>query len=345
MTTAARSQYPETTDRQIRCCGYELNINEMRRISIRIVLVPLLIVISASANAYNAVPEVEDSVTVSTERLADIIVDEGMKLIGTPYRYGGNGPKAYDCTGFTKHLYKRFGYDLERSSSGQARQGREVSGSWSNFQKGDLVVFAARRNTSRVGHIGIFIELDSTGRDFTFIHAAVKGGVRISHISEEYYASRFLGARRILPDFVSRKDDLAVEDLPENIVLDVKDTLRLKDVDKRILLMADGRWMIIGDDGTLKSPKDTANIVLSSSGTWSAVKNVTHRIPSKTDPSRQALSADDVSAEDVMYHTIKSGDTLSSIASRYKTSVSALCRLNGITVKTTLRVGKRIRVK
>lgn len=308
-------------------------------------LVAIAVMISVAANAHNVMSEVEDSITVSTEKLADILVEEGMKMIGTPYRYGGSGPRAFDCTGFTKYLYKKFGYDLERSSVGQSKQGREVSGSWSNFQKGDLVVFAARRNASRVGHIGIFIELDSSGRDFTFIHAAVKGGIQISHITEKYYSSRFLGARRILPDFVSHKDEKVMEALPENTVIDVRDTLRLQEGDMRVLLMADGRWMVIGDDGSLNVPKDTASIVLSPSGTWSAIKHVSHRIPSRTDPPRQALVENDTPAPEAKYHTIKSGDTLSSIALRYRTSVSALCRLNGMSVKTTLRIGKRIRVK
>ncbi len=45
------------------------------------------------------------------------------------------------------------------------------------------------------------------------------------------------------------------------------------------------------------------------------------------------------------YHTIKSGDTLYAIALRYKTTVSIITRLNGISAKKTLKVGSRIRVK
>ncbi len=46
------------------------------------------------------------------------------------------------------------------------------------------------------------------------------------------------------------------------------------------------------------------------------------------------------------YHTIRNGDTLSGIAKKYHTTVSRICQLNsGLTPSSTLRVGKRIRVR
>ncbi len=45
------------------------------------------------------------------------------------------------------------------------------------------------------------------------------------------------------------------------------------------------------------------------------------------------------------YYTIRSGDTLGKIAIRYHTTVKALCRLNGISENTILRIGRTIRVK
>lgn len=45
------------------------------------------------------------------------------------------------------------------------------------------------------------------------------------------------------------------------------------------------------------------------------------------------------------YHTIKNGETLSSIAKKYGTSIKALCRLNNITQNTIIRAGKKIRVR
>lgn len=43
------------------------------------------------------------------------------------------------------------------------------------------------------------------------------------------------------------------------------------------------------------------------------------------------------------YYTIRKGDTLGKIAKRNGVSISRLCKLNGITRKTTLRIGRRLR--
>jgi murein DD-endopeptidase MepM/ murein hydrolase activator NlpD len=45
----------------------------------------------------------------------------------------------------------------------------------------------------------------------------------------------------------------------------------------------------------------------------------------------------------VKYHSVRRGETLSAIARRYGTSVSSLCRLNGIRTSTTLRIGQKLR--
>ncbi len=49
------------------------------------------------------------------------------------------------------------------------------------------------------------------------------------------------------------------------------------------------------------------------------------------------------SGDQLVYHRVKSGDTLGKIARIYGTSVSELCRLNGIKPTTVLRVGQSIR--
>lgn len=120
-----------------------------------------------------------------------------------------------------------------------------MEGSLSNLQKGDIVVFGARRSSGRVGHVGIFIEMDKSGQDFTFIHAATKGGVTISHLKEPYYSARFMGARRIIPDFIARSKEGNADyqfDI-DNAHLKDNDALVMADADKRIILLGDGQWV------------------------------------------------------------------------------------------------------
>jgi LysM repeat protein len=45
------------------------------------------------------------------------------------------------------------------------------------------------------------------------------------------------------------------------------------------------------------------------------------------------------------YHSVKRGDTLNVIARKYGTSVSKLCKINGLRPSSVLRVGQKIRVK
>ena len=45
------------------------------------------------------------------------------------------------------------------------------------------------------------------------------------------------------------------------------------------------------------------------------------------------------------WHVVKSGDTLGRIAINNGTTVSAICKLNGITPKTVLKIGRKLRVR
>ncbi len=50
-------------------------------------------------------------------------------------------------------------------------------------------------------------------------------------------------------------------------------------------------------------------------------------------------------ARKVYYHSVKSGESLGSISRKYRVSISQLCKLNRITTKTLLRVGKKLRIR
>ena len=213
-----------------------------------------------------------DEVEIPASELAERILDYAATFLGTPYRYGANGPKRFDCTGFTRYVFGQFGIkDLDRSAKDQAHNGREVDISdFHNLQKGDILLLGSRRNPKVVGHVGIFTGLDTARNDPRFIHAS-NHGVRYSSIyTESYYANRLLGARRILPDFEDYKVEFdstaAYAFNPEEGVHIAPDSLVLAEADRRIVLFENGKWAFVAADGTLSVPSGERRIMLSGDG-------------------------------------------------------------------------------
>lgn len=69
------------------------------------------------------------------------------------------------------------------------------------------------------------------------------------------------------------------------------------------------------------------------------------RIAAEEQAKKDAAARARAEAAAQKYHTIRNGDTLSGIAKRYRTTVRRICQLNpGLTERTVLRVGRRIRV-
>ncbi len=64
-----------------------------------------------------------------------------------------------------------------------------------------------------------------------------------------------------------------------------------------------------------------------------------------TVPDKEAVTASSTAASAKKYYKIKSGDTLSGIAQKNKTTVSKLCQLNGIKPTTVLQLGRNLRVR
>ncbi len=83
--------------------------------------------------------------------------------LGLTYKWGGNGPYAYDCSGFTKEVFELNGITIPRVSKEQAEVGEKISKK--NLQKGDLVFFDDKES-SAVSHVGIYL---GKGK---FIHAS-----------------------------------------------------------------------------------------------------------------------------------------------------------------------------
>lgn len=59
----------------------------------------------------------------------------------------------------------------------------------------------------------------------------------------------------------------------------------------------------------------------------------------------QAHTVQSIQSSQRKYYKVRSGDTLSQIASRNTTTISKICQLNGIRPTTTLQIGRSLRVK
>ena len=127
------------------------------------------------------------------------VVSYAKTFLGSPYAYGGSGPRTFDCSGFTCYVYRHFGYELHRSATDQgAYDGQRVSRR--DLRPGDLVFFGKKGSVREIGHVGIVVSIDEEHGSFTFIHASVSKGVTEETSSSPYFLMRYMGARRILPD-------------------------------------------------------------------------------------------------------------------------------------------------
>lgn len=124
------------------------------------------------------------------------VVQTALQYLGASYRSGMSGPYAFDCSGFTSYVYRQQNVSILRSSRSQYTQGTPIA-RIADLKKGDLVFFGGRGSLRSVGHVGIVMDVDPSGNNFSFVHAA-SGGVKVSDSNEAYYSRRYIGARRIV---------------------------------------------------------------------------------------------------------------------------------------------------
>ena len=112
-----------------------------------------------------------------------------MSLRGAPYRDGGVDPATgFDCSGFVKYVYGQYGVSLPRQVHDQFNVGKKIDRD--KLQPGDLVFFSTV--APGASHVGIVIGGDQ------FVHApSERGVVRVESLTQQYWASRFIGAKRV----------------------------------------------------------------------------------------------------------------------------------------------------
>ncbi|HMK44679.1 MAG TPA: LysM peptidoglycan-binding domain-containing protein [Dissulfurispiraceae bacterium] len=131
-----------------------------------------------------------------TEDVADMGVKDRLmlfakKMLSIPYKFGANGVAGVDCSSYVQNVFRIAGIQLPRSAREQYTVGEAVDKN--ELSAGDLVFF--RTYASFPSHVGIYM-----GNNM-FIHASSKNKrVTIDNLNHPYYVSRYIGAKRLLPD-------------------------------------------------------------------------------------------------------------------------------------------------
>lgn len=121
------------------------------------------------------------------------ILETAKEFLGVKYIWAANGPTAFDCSGYTKYVFKQNGITLPRYSGNQAKVGITVK--YDELKVGDLVFFDTEKHvTGKVNHVGIYIG------NHQFIHAssARKKVIITSFNKKKFYKNRFLHGQRII---------------------------------------------------------------------------------------------------------------------------------------------------
>jgi cell wall-associated NlpC family hydrolase len=116
------------------------------------------------------------------------------QYVGVPYVWGGNTPKGFDCSGFTKYVFAKNGVTLPRTSREQSRAGDGVALDFDSMRPGDLLLFAEPGEA--ISHVAIYV---GSGR---IIHASsAMGGVNYLDLGGSYgawYVQNLVAVRRTL---------------------------------------------------------------------------------------------------------------------------------------------------
>lgn len=106
--------------------------------------------------------------------------------LGVKYKWAGNTPSGFDCSGLVTYSFSKAGVNLPRTAAQMYNAGTKVT----SLQPGDLL-FYATSGGKKVTHVAIYL---GNGQ---MIHSATSKGVSIASLNNPYWKPRFIGAKRI----------------------------------------------------------------------------------------------------------------------------------------------------
>ena len=122
------------------------------------------------------------------------VLNTADQYVGVRYVWGGNTPKGFDCSGFTKYVFARNGVTLPRTSREQVRAGDGVPIDFDLMRPGDILLFAEPGKA--ISHVAIYV---GSGR---IIHASQAMG-EVNYLDLDgsrggWYMQNLVAVRRLL---------------------------------------------------------------------------------------------------------------------------------------------------
>jgi cell wall-associated NlpC family hydrolase len=97
------------------------------------------------------------------------------RQLGKPYRWGAEGPHAYDCSGLTWAAWRHAGVTIPRTAAGQLAGLPKVRG---RLRPGDLVIYPSKGPSRR--HVAMVIApgrmVEARGRGIPVRSTRLRGG-------------------------------------------------------------------------------------------------------------------------------------------------------------------------
>jgi len=133
----------------------------------------------------------EPLVTTQGRASSKDVVRAARRYIGTKYKYATCSRSRMSCTCLTKMVFRKFGYKLPMSESGQWKYKRGHRVAKSKVRPGDIVFFKEGGRKRGITHVGIY-----SGRG-NLVHASAYFGKVVE--SKMKYIKGYSGAKRLRP--------------------------------------------------------------------------------------------------------------------------------------------------
>lgn len=117
------------------------------------------------------------------ERAAAVALDQ----VGTRYRYGGDSPQGFDCSGLVHYAYRQAGLNVPRTTGQLWAVASDVDRD--DLRTGDLLFF---RIDGKMSHVGMYLG------ERRFVHAPQSGrSVSVASLDAPFYRKALLRAGRL----------------------------------------------------------------------------------------------------------------------------------------------------